>query len=90
MIWPTVSERIYGNPSAPPTFGTAAQWSAGARTFNATLRAEAAKRPNVHVADWAPLVTATPGYTGADGLHHTSAGNTAFATLLTETIAAHC
>ncbi len=90
VVWPTVSERIYGDPTAPPTTGTAAQWKAGAQTFNATLRAEAAARANLHVADWAPVVTATASYTGTDGLHHTASGTTAFATLITQTIAANC
>ncbi len=92
VVWPTVSERIYGNPANPPNpaYGTAAQWKAGAQAFNAALRDEAGKRPNLHVADWAPTVTATSSYTGTDGLHHTASGNTAFATLLVDTIAANC
>lgn len=90
VVWPTVSERIYQDPAFPPTYGTPAQWVAGAKLFNTTLRTEAAKLSNVHVADWAPIVTATPGYTGTDGLHHSGTGNTAFATLLMNTIVDDC
>lgn len=91
VVWPTVSERIYQDPAYPPSYGTAAQWLAGARLFNATLETEAAKLPNVHVADWAPIVTANPSYTyPQDGLHHTTVGNTAFATHLMATVVASC
>lgn len=77
VVWPTVSERIYDS----------AQWATAARAFNARLRADAATRPWIRVADWAPVVTANTSYTGSDGLHHTAAGNAAFADLLATTIA---
>jgi len=86
VVWATVSERIYQDPGFPPTSGTPAQWVTAAKLFNTTLRTEAAKLPNVRVADWAPVVTATSNYTGIDGLHHTGTGNTAFAALLMSTV----
>ncbi|QXC60925.1 hypothetical protein KSP35_21845 [Aquihabitans sp. G128] len=43
-------------------------------TVNAFLRAQAASRPNVQVADWNAVATANPGATGGDGLHLSGGG----------------
>lgn len=41
---------------------------------NAFLRAQAASRPNVTVADWNAVANANPGATGGDGLHLSGGG----------------
>ncbi len=52
---------------------------------NAFLRAEAARRPNVRVADWNAAIG--PGMTAADGLHLTSSGRAALGQLLADQVA---
>lgn len=51
---------------------------------NAFLRAEAAARPNVRIADW--NAAAGPGTTASDGLHLTAAGRVALARLLADQV----
>jgi hypothetical protein len=59
---------------------------------NRALRDEAARRPNLHVVDWDALSaghlpgSADPWYM-PDGLHHTSAGETAFEAAILGTLA---
>lgn len=54
--------------------------------INRVLAEEAARRPNLIVADWSQIAGG-PGINAGDGLHLTAAGNDAMAKLILETIA---
>lgn len=56
--------------------------------FNAALVDLAAGRTDVVVADWASLAEANPGHLMPDGVHHTTAGQAAYRTLIVEGVAA--
>ena len=54
-------------------------YEAHAPTFNAILRQEAARFPNVHVGGFDEWASARPQYLGKDGLHLSEPGRAAFA-----------
>lgn len=54
--------------------------------INRYIRDAASTRPNVVVAEWAPIVGADPALTWSDGIHLTPAGATRMAQLLTEVL----
>lgn len=55
-------------------------------TGNQIIREEVARTPNAVIADWARVAAANPHYTHSDGIHLTSAGNTALAELIAATL----
>jgi lysophospholipase L1-like esterase len=57
---------------------------AASATFNRVLAEIASERTDLVVADWAAIAT-TPGYLLSDGIHLTTAGQAAFASLITRT-----
>jgi lysophospholipase L1-like esterase len=57
---------------------------AASATFNRVLAEIASERTDLVVANWAAIAT-TPGYLLSDGIHLTTAGQTAFASLITRT-----
>ena len=83
VVWPTVTTQ-------PNVFWGTQTWAPA--EVNRALRDEAARRPNLHVVDWDALSaghlpgSADPWYM-PDGLHHTSAGETAFEAAILGTLA---
>lgn len=57
---------------------------AASATFNQVLAEVASERTDLVIADWAAIAT-TPGYLLSDGIHLTTAGQAAFASLITRT-----
>jgi len=55
-------------------------------TANAIIWDLASTHPNVRVADWASVTRYTGGLVSGDGVHLTSAGNTAMANLIADTV----
>ncbi len=56
------------------------------KTDNDVLRQKATQYPNMRIADWNAVANATPGGMVSDGLHLTSTGAAAMATLIHDTV----